>query len=251
MPRPRSYTYLLGDSATEASRLRAQARLWDPTAHALFDRLKIRRGATRARNRPRRRVAAPRAAAPRARGPVDAVEPSDGVRRPASRAWPAATGSAPDGCGAPTSRAWRCPRPLDERTTTHLRALGVPVPARSGGARAAARGRARDRAGCSRSRTTSARRCGMIPAAAPLGARSWPPTARSSSRQGGARQHRRAAAGALRSAPAWTWWTSTPTVQERPPGVAGVELAVGLLPRRRDRSAGRARRVHRPPTRGS
>ena len=46
LPRLSSYTYLLGDSATEASRLRAQARLWDPTAHALFDRLKIRRGAT-------------------------------------------------------------------------------------------------------------------------------------------------------------------------------------------------------------
>ncbi len=40
----KSYRYLLGDSRTEAARLRAQARLWDPTAHALFDRLRIRRG---------------------------------------------------------------------------------------------------------------------------------------------------------------------------------------------------------------
>jgi len=84
----RSYTYLLGDSPTEAWRLRGQARLWDPTAHALFDRLKIRRGARVLEIGPgagslhrelRRRV----------RGPVDAVEPSDtfsrGVERLASR----------------------------------------------------------------------------------------------------------------------------------------------------------------------
>jgi SAM-dependent methyltransferase len=38
------YRYVLGDSPTEANRLRAQARLWDPTAHALFVRLGIRRG---------------------------------------------------------------------------------------------------------------------------------------------------------------------------------------------------------------
>jgi len=76
----RSYTYLLGDSRTEAARLRAQARLWDPTAHALFDRLKIRRGARVLEIGPgagslhrelRRRV----------RGPVDAVEPSDAFAR--------------------------------------------------------------------------------------------------------------------------------------------------------------------------
>jgi SAM-dependent methyltransferase len=36
--------YLLGDSRREAARLRAQARLWDPTSLALFDRLGIRRG---------------------------------------------------------------------------------------------------------------------------------------------------------------------------------------------------------------
>jgi SAM-dependent methyltransferase len=38
------YRYLLGDSSRESDRLRQQARLWDPTAHALFDRLKIARG---------------------------------------------------------------------------------------------------------------------------------------------------------------------------------------------------------------
>ena len=98
MPRPRSYTYLLGDSSTEASRLRAQARLWDPTAHALFDRLKIRRGTKVLEIGPgagslhrelRRRV----------RGPVDAVEPSEafaaGIERLSRR----------DGLGA--GRLWR------------------------------------------------------------------------------------------------------------------------------------------------
>jgi SAM-dependent methyltransferase len=38
------YRYLLGDSNRESARLRRQARIWDPTAHALFDRLKIARG---------------------------------------------------------------------------------------------------------------------------------------------------------------------------------------------------------------
>ncbi len=38
------YRYLLGDSGGEAARLRAQARLWDPTVSALFDRLGVRRG---------------------------------------------------------------------------------------------------------------------------------------------------------------------------------------------------------------
>jgi SAM-dependent methyltransferase len=40
----RKYRYLLGDSRREAARLEQQARLWDPTAHALFDRLKVARG---------------------------------------------------------------------------------------------------------------------------------------------------------------------------------------------------------------
>jgi len=69
------YRYLLGDSRREAARLRAQARLWDPVAHALFDRLAIRRGWKVLEIGPgqgslhlelRRRV----------RGPVDAVERS-------------------------------------------------------------------------------------------------------------------------------------------------------------------------------
>jgi SAM-dependent methyltransferase len=81
MDRPRQrartgrYRYLLGDTTTEASRLRAQARLWDPTALALFDRLRVRRGWKVLEIGPgqgslhvelRRRV----------HGPVDAVEPS-------------------------------------------------------------------------------------------------------------------------------------------------------------------------------
>ncbi|MCM2278468.1 MAG: class I SAM-dependent methyltransferase [Oligoflexia bacterium] len=40
----RSYEYLLGDSRREATRLRAQGKLWDPVTHALFDRLGIRPG---------------------------------------------------------------------------------------------------------------------------------------------------------------------------------------------------------------
>jgi len=73
--RPRPYKYLLGDSATESARLRAQARLWDPTAFALFDRLRIRKGWRVLEIGPgngslhrelRRRVG----------GPVDVVEPS-------------------------------------------------------------------------------------------------------------------------------------------------------------------------------
>jgi SAM-dependent methyltransferase len=77
--RTRPYRYLLGDTRTEAARLRAQARLWDPTAHALFDRLRVRRGWKVLEIGPgqgslhlelRRRV----------RGPVDAVEPSAAFR---------------------------------------------------------------------------------------------------------------------------------------------------------------------------
>ncbi len=71
----RRYQYLLGDSAREAARLRAQAQLWDPTAAALFDRLHVRRGWKVLEVGPgqgslhlelRRRV----------QGPVDAVERS-------------------------------------------------------------------------------------------------------------------------------------------------------------------------------
>jgi SAM-dependent methyltransferase len=73
--RTRPYRYLLGDTNKEAARLRAQARLWDPTAHALFDRLRVRKGWKVLEVGPgegsihlelRRRV----------RGPVDYVEPS-------------------------------------------------------------------------------------------------------------------------------------------------------------------------------
>lgn len=42
--RKKNFEYVLGDHAQEAARLRAQARLWDPVSHALFDRLKVRRG---------------------------------------------------------------------------------------------------------------------------------------------------------------------------------------------------------------
>ena len=71
----RKYRYLLGDSRREAARLRRQARLWDPAAHAMFDRLKIKRGWRVLEIGPgqgslhmelRRRV----------KGPIDAVERS-------------------------------------------------------------------------------------------------------------------------------------------------------------------------------
>jgi SAM-dependent methyltransferase len=84
----RKYRYLLGDSRRETARLRRQARLWDPTAFALFDRLRIKRGWRVLEVGPgqgslhlelRRRV----------RGPVDAVEPShafaEGLRRQCRR----------------------------------------------------------------------------------------------------------------------------------------------------------------------
>ena len=75
----RSYRYLLGDTRTEAARLRAQARLWDPVTLALFDRISIGRGSTVLEIGPgqgslhlelRRRVG----------GPVDAIEPSAAFR---------------------------------------------------------------------------------------------------------------------------------------------------------------------------
>ena len=70
-----SYRYLLGDARREAARLRAQARLWDPVSHALFDRLgvcpgwkvlEIGPGQGSLHMELRRRV----------RGPIDAVERS-------------------------------------------------------------------------------------------------------------------------------------------------------------------------------
>lgn len=69
------FKYLLGDSRREAARLRFQARLWDPVAHSLFDRLGVKRGWRVLEVGPgqgslhmelRRRV----------KGPVDAVERS-------------------------------------------------------------------------------------------------------------------------------------------------------------------------------
>ena len=42
--RTRRFRYLLGDSRRETLRLERQARLWDPTAHALFDRLGVTLG---------------------------------------------------------------------------------------------------------------------------------------------------------------------------------------------------------------
>ena len=80
----RSYTYLLGDSTTEASRLGAQARLWDPTAHALFDRLKVRRG-TRVLEIGPGAGSLQRELRRRVRGPVDAVEPSETFARALDR----------------------------------------------------------------------------------------------------------------------------------------------------------------------
>src|SRR5436190_7107700 len=97
--RARSYRYLLGDAKIEAARLRRQARLWDPVAHALFDRLQMRRkwkvlevgpGQGSLHAELRRRV----------RGPVDAVE------RSAPFAARVAAIGAKDGLGE--GRIWRC-----------------------------------------------------------------------------------------------------------------------------------------------
>jgi SAM-dependent methyltransferase len=81
-----AYRYLLGDSRREATRLRAQARLWDPTSRALFDRLGIRRGSRILEIGPGRgslNLELRR----RAGGPVDVVEPSAVFRARLARVW--------------------------------------------------------------------------------------------------------------------------------------------------------------------
>jgi SAM-dependent methyltransferase len=77
--RRRTYRYLLGDTRTEAARLRAQARLWDPTAIALFDRLRIRPGWKVLEIGPGE-GSLHLALRQRVRTPVDAVEPSAAFR---------------------------------------------------------------------------------------------------------------------------------------------------------------------------
>ena len=95
----RQYRYLLGDSRREAARLRAQARLWDPVALALFDRVGIGRGWKVLEVGPgqgslhlelRRRI----------NGPVDAVERSAAFAARLERL------CARDGLGPPT--IWKC-----------------------------------------------------------------------------------------------------------------------------------------------
>ena len=95
----RTYRYVLGDSRVEAARLRAQARLWDPVAHALFDRIGVRRGWKVLEVGPgqgslhlelRRRI----------RGPADAVERSGRFAADLRRA------CARDGFGEGT--LWQC-----------------------------------------------------------------------------------------------------------------------------------------------
>ncbi len=78
------FSYVLGYSRDEAARLRAQARLWDPVSHQLFDRLGVGRGWKVLEIGPgqgslhlelRRRV----------KGPVDAVERSAAVAEQLTR----------------------------------------------------------------------------------------------------------------------------------------------------------------------
>jgi SAM-dependent methyltransferase len=95
----RRYRYLLGDSSKEGARLRHQAGVWDPTAHALFDRLKIKKGWRVLEIGPGQ-GSLHLELRHRARGPVDAVEPSatfaEGLRRSCMR----------DGFGA--GALWEC-----------------------------------------------------------------------------------------------------------------------------------------------
>jgi SAM-dependent methyltransferase len=75
MAQRRGYKYLLGDSKVEAERLAAQARLWDPVAHALFDRAQIRAG-TRVLEIGPGRGSLNGELRRRTKRPVDVVEPS-------------------------------------------------------------------------------------------------------------------------------------------------------------------------------
>ena len=82
----RDYEYLLGDSSTERNRLDAQASLWDPVSHALFDRLHVAPGwrvleigpGTGSLNIELRR---------RAQRPVDVVEQSPSFCRSIRERW--------------------------------------------------------------------------------------------------------------------------------------------------------------------
>ena len=128
------YRYLLGDSRREAARLRLQARLWDPVSLALFDRLRIRPGLRVLEVGPgegslhrelRRRVGRPCRCGRALGGLLPQAQTSLGPGRPRPRTdlRERSPGRAPS---APTLR----PR---------VRALGVPVPPRAGGARPQAR----------------------------------------------------------------------------------------------------------------
>ena len=69
------YDYLLGDSRIEAARLKRQAALWDPTTHALFDRLAVKPGMRVLEVGPGR-GSLHLELRKRVKGPVDAVERS-------------------------------------------------------------------------------------------------------------------------------------------------------------------------------
>lgn len=70
------YRYLLGDSTRERRRLQAQARLWDPVTHHLFDRLEVGPGWRVLEIGPGQ-GSLHLALRQRVRGPIDAVERSE------------------------------------------------------------------------------------------------------------------------------------------------------------------------------
>src|SRR5436190_7843371 len=69
------YHYILGDSDSQSRRLDLQAQLWDPVAHALFDRVKIKEGMRVLEIGPGR-GSVHLELRKRAQGPVDLVERS-------------------------------------------------------------------------------------------------------------------------------------------------------------------------------